>query len=74
MKITALIDEFQEIEIDRTQLFQKIKSKTNADALIVVTSGNFTQKGDFCVFARFRVATSNERFFDWPLLKQQNFV
>ena len=45
MKITALIDEFQEIEIDRTQLFQKIKSKTNADALIVVTSGNFTQKG-----------------------------
>ena len=45
MKITALIDEFQEIEIDRTQLFQKIKSKINADALIVVTSGNFTQKG-----------------------------
>ena len=45
MKITALIDEFQEIEIDRTQLFQKIKSKTNADAFIVVTSGNFTQKG-----------------------------
>ena len=45
MKLTALIDEFEPIEIDRTTLFQHIKKKTEADALVVVTSGNFTQKG-----------------------------
>ena len=45
MKLTALIDEFEPIEIDRTELFQHIKKKTEADGLVVVTSGNFTQKG-----------------------------
>ena len=45
MKLTALIDEFEPIEINRTELFQHIKKKTGADALVVVTSGNFTQKG-----------------------------
>lgn len=45
MKLTALIDEFEPIEINRTELFQHIKKKTEADALVVVTSGNFTQKG-----------------------------
>ena len=45
MKLTALIDEFETIEIDRTELFQHIKKKTEADGLVVATSGNFTQKG-----------------------------
>lgn len=45
MKLTALIDEFEPIEINRTELFQHIKKKTEAEALVVVTSGNFTQKG-----------------------------
>ena len=45
MKLTALIDEFEPIEIDRTELFQHIKKKTEADGLVVATSGNFTQKG-----------------------------
>lgn len=45
MKITAIIDEFETIEINRTQLFQKIKQETKADALVVITSGPFTQKG-----------------------------
>lgn len=45
MKLTALIDEFEPIEINRTELFQHIKKKTEADGLVVATSGNFTQKG-----------------------------
>lgn len=45
MKITAIIDEFETIEINRTQLFQKIKQETKADVLVVITSGPFTQKG-----------------------------
>lgn len=45
MKLIALIDEFEPIEINRTELFQHIKKKTEAEALVVVTSGNFTQKG-----------------------------
>ena len=45
MKLTALIDEFEPIEINRTELFQHIKKETEADALVVVISGNFTQKG-----------------------------
>ena len=43
MKLTALIDEFEPIEINRIKLFQHIKKKTEADGLVVATSGNFTQ-------------------------------
>ena len=56
MKLTALIDEFEPIEINRTKLFQHIKKKTEADGLVVVTSGNFTQKGLLASVSKYKKA------------------
>ena len=56
MKLTALIDEFEPIEINRIKLFQHIKKKTEADGLVVVTSGNFTQKGLLASVSKYKKA------------------
>ena len=50
MKIAALIDEAVQGGImgagNRTYVYQRIKEETEADALIVVTCGNFVQDGN----------------------------
>lgn len=49
MKITAVIAEYNPFHNGHLKQLKKAKRETQADALVVVMSGSFTQHGDLCV-------------------------
>lgn len=49
MKTTAIIAEYNPFHNGHLYQLSKAKSETNCDALVVVMSGSFTQRGDICI-------------------------
>lgn len=49
MKITAVIAEYNPFHNGHLKQLKKAKRETDADALVVVMSGSFTQHGDLCI-------------------------
>ncbi len=49
MKITAVIAEYNPFHNGHLKQLRSAKRETNADALVVVMSGSFTQHGDLCI-------------------------
>ncbi|MBD5092485.1 MAG: nucleotidyltransferase family protein [Clostridiales bacterium] len=52
MKITAVIAEYNPFHNGHLKQLRLAKRETEADALVVVMSGSFTQRGDLCVCDR----------------------
>lgn len=52
MKITAIIAEYNPFHNGHLKQLRTAKRETDADALVVVMSGSFTQRGDICVCDR----------------------
>ena len=49
MKITAVIAEFNPLHNGHHKLLKKARRETKPEALVVVMSGSFTERGDICV-------------------------
>lgn len=49
MKITAVIAEYNPFHNGHLKLLKKARRETRPDALVVVMSGSFTERGDICV-------------------------
>lgn len=49
MKITAVIAEYNPLHNGHVKLLKKARRETKPDALVVVMSGSFTERGDICV-------------------------
>jgi len=57
MKICALIAEYNPFHLGHLKHIDYIKSNLKADKVIVIMSGNFTQRGDIAVLDKFTRAT-----------------
>lgn len=49
MKITAVIAEYNPLHNGHFKMLKKARRETKPDALVVVMSGSFTERGDICV-------------------------
>lgn len=49
MKITAVIAEYNPLHNGHLKLIKKARKETKPDALVIVMSGSFTERGDICV-------------------------
>lgn len=49
MKITAVIAEYNPLHNGHLKLIKKTRKETRPDALVIVMSGSFTERGDICV-------------------------
>lgn len=49
MKITAVIAEYNPLHNGHFKMLKKARRETRPDALVVVMSGSFTERGDICV-------------------------
>ena len=49
MKITAVIAEYNPLHNGHLKLLKKARTETRPEALVVVMSGSFTERGDICV-------------------------
>ncbi|MEG2273959.1 MAG: nucleotidyltransferase family protein, partial [Clostridia bacterium] len=49
MKITAIIAEYNPFHNGHLKQLKKAKRETEADALVVLMSGSFTERGDICI-------------------------
>ncbi len=53
MKITAIIAEYNPFHNGHLKQLKRAKRETNADALVVLMSGSFTERGDLCVVDKY---------------------
>ncbi len=53
MKITAVIAEYNPFHNGHLKQLRKAKRETEADALVVVMSSSFTERGDLCILDRY---------------------
>ena len=53
MRITAIIAEYNPFHNGHLKQLRTAKRETNADALVVVMSGSFTERGDLCIADKF---------------------
>ena len=53
MKITAIIAEYNPFHNGHQKQLRQAKRETEADALVVLMSGSFTERGDLCVADKF---------------------
>lgn len=49
MKIAAVIAEYNPLHNGHVKLLKKVKREVKPDALVIVMSGSFTERGDICV-------------------------
>lgn len=49
MITTAVIAEFNPLHLGHEYIINKARELTNADCMVIVMSGNFTQRGDICL-------------------------
>lgn len=49
MKIAAVIAEYNPLHNGHLKLLKKVKREVKPEALVVVMSGSFTERGDICV-------------------------
>ena len=49
MKIAAVIAEYNPLHNGHVKLIKKVKREVKPDALVIVMSGSFTERGDICV-------------------------
>ncbi len=53
MKILAIICEFNPFHNGHAYLIEKAKKTADCDAVLCIMSGNFTQRGDMCIFDKY---------------------
>ncbi len=53
MKITAIIAEYNPFHNGHLKQLKIAKTETDADALVILMSGSFTQRGDMCIADKF---------------------
>lgn len=53
MKICGIICEFNPFHNGHAYLIEKAKEKSGCDAVLCIMSGNFTQRGEVCVFDKY---------------------
>ncbi len=56
MKVTGIIAEFNPFHNGHKYLIQEAKKKTNADFIVVLMSGSFTQNGNVAIYDKFKRA------------------
>ena len=53
MKICAVICEFNPFHNGHKYLIEKAKRQSDCDAVLCIMSGNFTQRGEVCIFDKY---------------------
>ena len=56
MKIVGIIAEFNPFHNGHKYLIQEVKKKTNADFVVILMSGSFTQNGNVAIYDKFKRA------------------